>query len=437
MITMNRKIPALLCAGLFLLSGITTTHAQQPVQTLIRTVNSVEDDAEQCIPGGTGVFGKMNLGSSDLDICMDGTQKLMMGIRFENLPIPSQAIIQSAYIQFTTKGDSNPIAGDVYITVQNSDSTDVFVDTFYNMSGRPMVADSVLWSANASPTWSGASGGTAGPDQKTTNFASVLQQVINRPGWNGSSLVVLLKGGGTKSAWTYNGSPINAPKLIIRYEGYPTPMPVISFPVPKGSSWKYQDNGADLGTSWTAPAFNDTAWSYGPGKLVIIDNPAGVIGYGPDPLNRYMTYYFRKQISVPDLSVLDDTLVVSLLRDDGAIVYINGTEAFRSNMPAGPVTYQTQALSDVTGSEEAAYASYYIPKTLLVNGLNTIAVEMHQASNTSDDLGFDLELKERALPALIRGPYLQMGTSHSMSIRWRTDEHLQQARYIMARRRAP
>jgi hypothetical protein len=418
---MLRKIPVLLCSGLLLLAG-TTTHAQQPVQTLIRNVNSVEDDAEQCIPGGTGVFGKMNLGSSDLDICMDGTQKLMMGMRFKNLPIPSQAVIQSAYIQFTTKGDSNPIAGDVYITVQNSDSTFAFVDTLYNMSGRPMVADSVLWPTNASPTWAGASGGTAGPDQKTTNFASVLQQVINRPGWNGSSLVVLMKGDGTKSAWTYNGSPINAPKLIIQYEGYPTPMPVISFPVPKASSWKYLDNGSDMGTSWTAPAFNDSSWSYGPGKLGYNDNPAGIISYGPNAADKYMTYYFRKQFTIPNISTLDDTLVVSLLRDDGAIVYINGTEAVRSNMPAGAVNYHTAALTDVTGTEEAAYASYYIPRSLFTTGLNTIAVEVHQKDSTSDDLGFDLELKERALPALIRGPYLQMATSHSMNIRWRTDE---------------
>lgn len=417
---MLRKIPLLLYSGL-VLAGI-TARAQQPVQTLIRTINSVEDDAEQCIPGGTGVFGKMNLGSSDLDICMDGTQKLMMGLRFENLPIPSGAIIQSAYIQFTTKGDSNPIAGDVYITMQNSDSTAIFVDTLYNMSGRSMVADSVLWPTTASSTWSGASGGTSGPDQKTTNFASVLQQVINRPGWSGSSLVVLLKGDGTKSAWTYNGSPLNAPKLIIQYEGYPTPLPVINFPLPKGSSWKYLDNGTDLGTSWTAPAFNDSSWSYGPGKLGYSDNPAGIIGYGPNAADKYMTYYFRKQINIPDLAILDDTLVVSLLRDDGAVVYINGTEVLRSNMPAGTISYPTQALTDVNGTDENAYASYYIPKNLLTTGLNTLAVEVHQKDSTSDDLGFDLELKERALPALIRGPYLQMATSHSMHIRWRTDE---------------
>lgn len=394
----------------------------QPVQTLIRTVNAVEDDAEQCIPGGTGVFGKMNLGSSDLDICTDGTQKLMMGMRFKLLPIPPGAIIQSAYIQFTTKGDSNPIAGDVYITAQNSDSADAFRDTLFNMSGRPMVADSVLWATNASATWSGASGGTAGPDQKTPNFASVLQQVINRPGWSGRSLVVTMKGEGTKSAWTYNGSPLYAPRLIIQYEGYPTPMPITDFPLTKASSWKYLDNGIDQGVSWSAPAFNDSSWSYGPGKLGYNDNATAIISYGPDPADRYLTYYFRKQINIPNLTALDDTLVISLLRDDGAVVYINGTEAVRSNMPAGVITYNTKALTDVTGTEESAYASFYIPKTLLVNGLNTIAVEVHQKDSTSDDLGFDLELKERALPALIRGPYLQMATSNSMNIRWRTDE---------------
>src|SRR5205085_2421363 len=34
-----------------------------------------------------------------------------------------------------------------------------------------------------------------------------------------------------------------------------------------GAVWKYLDTGANLGTSWTAPAFNDGSWLSGPGQL--------------------------------------------------------------------------------------------------------------------------------------------------------------------------
>jgi hypothetical protein len=406
------------------LIGITGKDAfAQPVQTLIRTVNKVQDDAEQTIPGGTGVIGKMNLGSSDFDICTDGTDKLMMGIRFENIPIPPQAVIQSAYIQFTTKGDSYPVAGDVYITLEASDSAAEFVNIPFNMSSRPMVADSVLWPGSNSSTWQNISGGTAGPDQKTTNFGSILQQVINRPGWQGgNSIVVLMKGEGARSAFTYNGSSIYAPKLIIQYEGYPSPMPVSNFPVSKLSQWRYLDDGSDLGTAWTDPNFNDSMWNYGPGKLGYNDNAASILSYGPNAANKYITSYFRKKINIPSVAALTDTLVLSLLRDDGAVVYINGTEVVRSNMPAGTISNSTRALDDVDGTNEAAYFSYYVPRNLLTDGINTIAAEVHQKDSTSNDLGFDLDLRERALPALIRGPYLQMATGQSMNIRWRTDE---------------
>ncbi len=45
-------------------------------------------------------------------------------------------------------------------------------------------------------------------------------------------------------------------------------------------------------------------------------------------------------------------LMLGLLRDDGAIVYINGEEVLRSNMPSGNIAYLTQASEAVYGESE-------------------------------------------------------------------------------------
>ena len=59
------------------------------------------------------------------------------------------------------------------------------------------------------------------------------------------------------------------------------------------SVWRYLDDGSHQGTGWTTPAFNDSGWSSGPGKLGFkTPGNAGyatVISYGPDSGNKYTT----------------------------------------------------------------------------------------------------------------------------------------------------
>jgi hypothetical protein len=87
-------------------------------------------------------------------------------------------------------------------------------------------------------------------------------------------------------------------------------------------------------------------------------------------------------------------LTLFLLRDDGAVVYLNGTEVWRSNMPSGTITYTTHASTTVSGAaEETFYQSPLLDSSLLNAGTNVLAVEIHQADAGSSDIGFDLELR--------------------------------------------
>ena len=82
---------------------------------------------------------------------------------------------------------------------------------------------------------------------------------------------------------------------------------------------------------------------------------------------------------------------INLRRDDGAIIYLNGTEIVRSNMPAGEVDYQTFAPN--ASDDGQSLHTYTVSGDALVNGNNVLAVEVHQVNATSSDLSFDLSLE--------------------------------------------
>jgi hypothetical protein len=161
--------------------------------------------------------------------------------------------------------------------------------------------------------------------------------------------------------------------------------------IPAQSEWKYLDNGSNPGSLWMSKGFDDSAWKTGNGKFGYGEgNETTVINYGPDAANKYITYFFRTSFILDDPSKFN-SLLVKLLRDDGAIVYINGTEVVRSNMPETS-NFSTLAIEGVGGDDELTYFPFTVEADMLVAGSNVVAVELHQQTVGSSDLGFDLEL---------------------------------------------
>lgn len=160
--------------------------------------------------------------------------------------------------------------------------------------------------------------------------------------------------------------------------------------IPRGSVWRYRDTGEDLGTNWLSYRFDDSAWSSGPAQLGYGDgDEATVLNHGPNAQANFITTYFRRTFT-NNYNLTGLTL--SLLRDDGAVVYLNGTEAVRQNLPAGAITYLTQASTNVPVTDENNLYSTTLSPTLAKSGLNTIAAEIHESFANSVDLSFDLEL---------------------------------------------
>jgi hypothetical protein len=160
--------------------------------------------------------------------------------------------------------------------------------------------------------------------------------------------------------------------------------------IPTGSNWKYLDNGSNQGTTWRAVGFSDSTWKSGNAELGYGDgDEATVVGFGSNAANKFVTTYFRTSFSVSDPSAVS-ALSLRIKRDDGAVVYLNGTEVYRTNMTTGTIAYTTRASSAI---EDNSYFTATINPALLTAGTNVIAVEIHQADPASSDISFDFELK--------------------------------------------
>ncbi len=193
--------------------------------------------------------------------------------------------------------------------------------------------------------------------------------------------------------------------------------------IPFGATWRYLDDGSSPGESWKSASFDDASWSSGPAELGYGDgDEATVVSYGTEATNKFITTYFRRLFVVPDPSPFL-AAALDIVRDDGAVAYLNGTEILRDNMPAAPapITKDTMATFAIANADERMTNSFWVPDAALLPGTNCLAVEIHQVLPDSSDISFNARLSAVTTPSVVRGPYLQMGTTNSVVVRWRTD----------------
>ena len=159
------------------------------------------------------------------------------------------------------------------------------------------------------------------------------------------------------------------------------------------------------------------------------------MSFGSNTNAKHITTWFRKAFTVVEKRDIRG-LSLSVLRDDGAVLYLNGGEVFRSNMPEGPITAATPALVAVGGAEENTFFSVFVNPALLTDGLNLLAAEVHQSSGSSTDLSFEAELRavvatpptmraawapatlRLSWPASVQGYVVETATSLNPPVMW-------------------
>ena len=167
----------------------------------------------------------------------------------------------------------------------------------------------------------------------------------------------------------------------------------------RGSSWKFFDNGSQpandaAGKSWKEADYADATWASGAGVLGFKSGDASI----KTALARYVnhassgtqvtTFYFRKSFTAPANAAACTKLVLTDYVDDGYVLYLNGTEIARVNMPAGAIGYAT--FTSATANPAEATRTVTIPAGLLKAGANVLAAELHQCNASSTDATWDM-----------------------------------------------
>lgn len=159
--------------------------------------------------------------------------------------------------------------------------------------------------------------------------------------------------------------------------------------VPYSASWKYNQTGANLGTAWKEPAYDDTAWPSGQGILAVetATYPAAfrtTLSLGSPQV---ITYYFRGRVNLTAEQAAGSFSTMVAI-DDGMVLHANGTEVARLRVAAGQ---NSTTLAENQGAEGTA-ETVEISTGALVAGENILAAEVHQSGATSTDIAFGLTM---------------------------------------------
>ncbi len=190
--------------------------------------------------------------------------------------------------------------------------------------------------------------------------------------------------------------------------------------ISRGSTWNYYDQGSLDAEDWKSTSYNYASWRSGKAPL----------GYCTgDTLTSNLTkslttYYFNTTFDLDSAPSSSDVFTLDYTVDDGFVIYVNGTEAGRYNIPSGTVTYDTYSTTYADGNPDNGTMT--LSASLFKKGTNYITVEVHNNSDTSSDIYWDASLSYSS--STTSGDYVcfdeeyDMPTSSSMVLQACYDE---------------
>lgn len=402
-------------------SGKSTVGTSSTINSII-SINS-DDVEEEGLDGDNNGPGYMYHNSTDLEIVSDiepassGTQKI--GLRFQNLGIPAGATITNAHITFRAiSADSpNTNSGTTNLTIkcEAADNATAFGTIDYYLTN--------LTTTSAGTSWTPGSWST-GVDYDTPDLSTTVQEIVDRPGWaSGNSMVFVIKGTGSRSAYSWGGSSTLCPRLTIEYTtggGADIPAnPDITAVLKHGATtfatlnnpvYSSSDEtmiwSSILGSNYTLPAGEKVS-------LEIIKNDAGYsfdIEYDSETKPSKIDLPTQTIINVEELAVYDSLYpngLVNMGAENGETVYIRTTVSD----PFGPedvtsldlvVTSPSGIiLVDTTLNDQNAVASIgcnkvyeFVWVTGVEQGIYTIDVVAHEGyEGITDEASTTIEIQ--------------------------------------------
>ena len=162
--------------------------------------------------------------------------------------------------------------------------------------------------------------------------------------------------------------------------------------VSAGSEWRYRKGNSEPPSTWRNRGFSeDASWLSGEASIGYADGDDTTTI--TDMRGNYSSLYFRKGFTVATEESMPSQLTLRVYVDDGAIVWINGTEIGRVSVSPG-----AKAFDDFAENHEATWEELSVPNpdSVLRVGANVVAVHAMNSTLNSSDFSFDLELRTPA-----------------------------------------
>lgn len=172
----------------------------------------------------------------------------------------------------------------------------------------------------------------------------------------------------------------------------------------RGSVWHYRKGNSEASSpihDWTKPDFvEDASWLTGTAPFGMRE-PEFTETALFDAWRRYSTVFLRKTFDLEGPP--PSSTILRLLYDDGVIVWLNGTEIFRSpSVAPGVIDYRGNDPDNAGGDgtaignhEQEGYEEFLLggTATLFQEGENVLAVQLFNSSAGSSDLLIDAVLE--------------------------------------------
>ncbi|MBF7074743.1 pilus assembly protein PilY [Glaciecola sp. MH2013] len=178
-------------------------------ERLIYQIESQGENAEERWDGNE---------STGTELTFDSANNRFVGLRFQGVNVPQNAVILDAYLEFTAHNTYNESGARMTIQGVNEDHPNDFNPYVRYMQRDKSKTAPVSW--DNIPTWS------ANNDYRSPSIKTIVQTIVNRSGWrNGNKMMFIMSEftGAKRGGYTVNGKPSGAARLIIDFEGNATP----------------------------------------------------------------------------------------------------------------------------------------------------------------------------------------------------------------------
>lgn len=344
-------------------------------------------------------------------IANDGVVVYLNGTEIGRANLPSGTIGQNTYataaprsaaaagspVTFTVPSSllvsgTNVIAASSHVNYRSTPDVTFDLSFTAERGTPPAVPAAVTLTGSASDSttvalaWSHPSGSTAVEYRVSRNGTQIGTVPASTPGYTDSGL---------SPSTSYNYSVVGVDSIgqtgtpgtvtVTTPAGPPDPQVTL---VATNDVWKWRFSGDALPAGWQNPGFDDSAWASGPGVLGFNTPGLGTdISVGA-PTPRPLSAQFRTSFQTPDPGEFE-SVALTVLANDGVIVYVNGTEVGRANLPAGAITQNTYATAAPRSTAAAASpVTFNVPVALLNAGSNTIAAQSNANYRSTPDITF-------------------------------------------------